>query len=287
MEKKIETHIPAGQNQKKFTTENERLYTSNEVAKICKIGRTTLLRMEECGYDKARYIDSKNGYRYYDLINIHKIMMYEMLQKMGLSVTEISAYYRHELEPEAFLEELHERLAIAQRCVDEFEARFGERESKEFSYIALPDVTCYCFPCDIRSPKDQIEYNYKKLQEIYNAGYEPFPTTPMFSITPDFETIYDEESYRSDHSMICSAIYPNENLPMENVVHFKSKTAFSLLYHGNSDEIMSTGGKLLLDEMKKRKLTPAGPLYGICILGPFFGTDIDPQDYVFRWAIPI
>lgn len=283
MSKHIPPAMPNDNNQKSFAIENERLYTINEIAKICGTSRATLLRMEEYGFDKARYIDAQNGYHYYDAVNIHKVMMYQMLHNLGLTVGEITAYYRHELKPEDFLEKLRVRLEIAQRCVDEFEARFTECESREFSFVTLPDVTCYCFPCDIKCPKEQIEYNYRKLQEMYELGYRPFPTTPMFSITPELDTIYDEQSSQADHSVICAAIYPDEKLPAEHVVHFES----NMLYHGNSTEIMSTGGKLLLDKMREQGIKPASPLYGICVVGPFFGTDIDPDDYVFRWAIPI
>ena len=279
--------MPNDNNQKGFEMENEQFYTINEIAKICGTSRATLLRMEKYGFDRARYIDANNGYHYYDVINIHKVMMYQMLQNLGLTVGEVTAYYQHELEPEAFLEKLRQRLAIAQRCVDEFEARFTERESREFSFMTLPDVTCYCFSCDIKSPKEQIEYNYRKLQEMYELGYRPFPTTPMFSITPEMNTIYDEQSSLTEHSIICAAIYPDKTLPADHVVHFESKQAYSMLYHGNSTEVMNSGGRILLEKMREQGLKPAGPLYGICVVGPFFGTDIAPEDYVFRWAIPI
>ena len=36
-----------------------------------------------------------------------------------------------------------------------------------------------------------------------------------------------------------------------------------------------------------RAVAHALSCYGICILGPFYGTQVDPDDYVFRWAIPI
>ena len=287
MSKEIDVRNIEIKNRKSFEIENERFYTINEIAKICGVGRTTLLRMEDRGFDRARYVDPNNGYHYYDVINIHRIMSYQMMQKLGISVEDITAYYRHELEPELFLEKLRDRLSIARRCVDEFEARLSERESMKYSFVELPDVTCWCFPCEIRSLKEQIPYNYRKLQEMYEKGYRPFPTTPMFSITPDWDTVYDEACTDRGDTFLCVAIYPDPKLPREQVRHFKSRQAFSLLYHGNSTEVMDNGGRLLLEEMKRRGLEPAGPLYGICVVGPYFGTDIDPQDYVFRWAIPI
>jgi len=50
---------------------------------------------------------------------------------------------------------------------------------------------------------------------------------------------------------------------------------------------MENGGSILLEEMKRRNITPAGPLIGINVVGVFFGNEIDPEDYVFRFAIPV
>ncbi|MBQ7563980.1 MAG: hypothetical protein IJT16_08325 [Lachnospiraceae bacterium] len=107
---------------KDFHIENERLYTSFETAKICDIARTTLLRIEEKGFDQPRMIDEKTKSRYYDVVNINRIMQYKMFHNLGLNTKEILAYYNGELDREEFLTELKGRLASAKRCVDEFEA---------------------------------------------------------------------------------------------------------------------------------------------------------------------
>ena len=271
---------------KDFTIEGEKLYSIREVARICGVGRTTLLRMEESGFDTPRRIDPETGYRYYDVVNIHRIMQYQMFRKLGLSTTEIADYFNHKLNSQAFLKTLKERLTIAERCVDEFESRFTERESLTFSYSTLPGVTCAAFPCPYSNPKDQIEYNYLEVQRLYNEGFKPFPTTPMFFISPDTSSVYEEKDV-SARPTICVAIYPEPIPDPSQVVTFKERLAFSLLYHGNRDEIMAEGGLRLLQEMRRRQIRPTGPLFGICVVGPFFGTQIEPEDYVFRWAIPI
>ena len=83
------------------------------------------------------------------------------------------------------------------------------------------------------------------------------------------------------------SICPDEIPDPSTVIHVESKQAFSLLYHGNGDYVMENGGLILLDEMKKRKIKPRGPLIGINVVGVFFGNEIDPDDYVFRFAIPV
>lgn len=269
----------------RYRLESEKLYTIREAAKICGISRATLLRMEESGFDRPRMVNPDSGRRYYDTMNILKIQRYLTLKRLGLSQKDILAYYNGSMDKEAFLSEIREKLDIAQRCVDEFEAYFSERESVSYSYYNLPEMTCYCFPCPIRKIKEQVEYNYLEIKKMYDAGFKPYPTTPMFCAIPDLDTVYD--GTESDTSTICMAVYPDEIPDASKVVHIPPRRAFSLLYHGDGDEVMENGGQMLLAEMKRRNIKPAGPLIGINIVGVFFGNEIAPEDYVFRFAIPV
>ena len=195
---------------KDFEIENERLYTSFETARICNVGRTTLIRIEEKGFDNPRMVDEKTGNRYYDVVNINRILQYQMFHKLGLNTSEIIDYYNGDLDEELFIFTLRDRVAVAQRCLDEFESRFTERESLSFSYVTLPESTYYCFTCDIELPKEQIRHNYLELQRMYDLGFKPFPTTPMASVVPDFNSIYNGENPSPFHSLICVAVYPDQ-----------------------------------------------------------------------------
>ena len=271
----------------RYKMEGEKLYTIREVAKICGISRATLLRMEEAGFVTPRMIHPENGFRYYDTMNILKIQRYLSLKRLGISQKDILSYYNGTLDKPAFLSEIRERLDLAQRCVDEFEAYFSERESISFSYYNLPEMTCYCFPCPIRKIKEQVEYNYLEIKKMYDMGFRPYPSTPMFCAIPDLEHVYDGKDPEPYTSTICMSVCPDEIPDPSRVVHVKPRQAFSLLYHGDSDEVMENGGHILLDEMKKRNIHAAGPLIGINVVGVFFGNEIDPRDYVFRFAIPV
>ena len=272
---------------KDFEIENEKLYTIREAAEICGTSRATLLRMEESGFDAPRYVDEKSGYRYYDVVNIHRIKLYQMLQLMGLTNSEIHSYFDNKLEPSDFLALLNERLAIAKRCVEEFETRLIERGSIRHEDVDLPDITCYIFETPMSNPKNQIEYNYRKIQEIYNQGFKPAAAIPMFSVSPGVNKIYERRSNTNQGMTIAVAIDPCHIPDPPKVISFHARKAFSLIYKGNDDDIMQNGADMLLEEMEQRGLKPMGPCYGICVLGPFFGTRVDPDDYVFRWAIPI
>ena len=271
----------------RYKLEGEKLYTIREVANICDISRATLLRMEETGFDTPRYTNPESGFRYYDVMNILKIQRYLSLKRLGVSQKGILAYYNGTLDKQNFLTKIREQLDIAQRCVDEFESSFTERESISYSYYTIPELTCYTFPCPIRQIKKQVEYNYSEIKKMYDAGFKPYPTTPMFIVMPGLDEIYDGTDKGPFESTMCITINPKSIPDPSRVVHIKPRQAFSLIYHGDNDYIMENGGKILLEEMKKRNLKPAGPLYGINIVGIFFGHEIDPDDYVFRFAIPI
>ena len=273
--------------EKDFKIQNEKLYTIREAAAICGVSRATLLRMEDAGFDFPRYVDKDNGYRYYDVVNIHRIKLYQMLHIMGLSNKEIFSYLDNSMDTEAFLNVLKERLAVARRCVDEFEARLIGRGSLRYEYVILPSVTCYTFEAPMAHPKDQIEYNYQKIREIYDEGFKPAATIPMFSVSPEINGIFGETTPSKKGTTIAVVVDAEYLADPQKVTTFYERRAFSLLYKGNDDDIMQNGDKMLWEEMRQRNLEPKGPCYGICILGPFYGTQIDPDDYVFRWAIPI
>ncbi len=273
--------------EKDLFLEDEKLYTIREAAEICNTSRATLLRMEEAGFDAPRYIDEKSGYRYYDVRNIHRIKLYQMLQLMGLSNKEIHSYFDSKLDPDDFLPVLKDRLATAKRCVEEFGVRLMERGSLIYEYFTLSDVMCYVFETPISNPKKQIEYNYRKIQEIFDQGFKPATTEPMFSVAPGIGKIYGSEKNATEGMTIAVAVDPKHIPDPSKVVRFDSRNMFSLVYKGDDDDIMQNGADILFEEMKQRGLKPKGPCYGISILGPFFGIDIDPEDYVFRWAIPV
>lgn len=266
---------------------DEKLFSIREAARICGVSRATLLRLEEADFYAPRRVDAKNGYRWYDAINIMRIQQYQALRRLGLAHAEIMAYFKGDLNRADFLNELRERLFIAQRCYDEFRARFTERESLTFSFFDLPDAVCYAFPCPIREIMAQCEHNFREIEKMYALGFQPFPATPMFSLVPGPDQIYDGSEPEPYASTICVLVRPDAIPDPSKVIYFKRRRAFSMLYHGNKSEIMQKGGRLLIEEMKRIGLEPKGPLYGICVVGPFFGDEISPNDYAFRFAIPV
>ncbi len=64
-----------------------------QVTKSCDIPRTTILRLESRGLLTPAFIDEKTGYRYYDNLNITKILHIKLLLSLDMSYDDISEYY--------------------------------------------------------------------------------------------------------------------------------------------------------------------------------------------------
>lgn len=168
-----------------------------------------------------------------------------------------------------------------------FENRFTERESISFSYVKLPELTCYALPCPIRNIKECGFYNYRALHDMFDEGFRPNPEVGIFSIMPDADTVYEGVEPEPFAATVCFAIRPDVIPDASKVVHLPCRTAYSMIYHGNRDEMLLSSGPRLYAEMQHLGLKSAGPLYSIGIVRPFSGAEIEPDDYVFRFAVPV
>lgn len=279
--------MKAKEGYESFTYGNDPLYTINECASICGISRATLLRLDELGLEKPHYTNPDNGFRYYDIVNIYRIKQYQMLKYLGLNQSEIIAYYNGQIDPEAFIEKLNIRFILAKRCMDEFSSRFTERGSITYAFMDLLEVTCYRFHCPIADIREQGEYNYNMMFKAHSEGFKPAAATPMFFSYPDFESIYDGSPYGGQGYDMCLSIDPDYIPDSSKTIRFEHRKAFSMTYHGNDREILRQGGQMLYKKLINLGLIPNGPLLGMSVVGPLLGKDIDPSDYVFRFAIPI
>ena len=90
--------------------EERYLFTIREAARASGVGRTTLLRMEECGFLTPYRIDEKTGYRYYDAQNIAQIGQYQLLQELDLTRNEITDIYYQNIDMSEFVRAQREKV---------------------------------------------------------------------------------------------------------------------------------------------------------------------------------
>ncbi len=56
--------------------QNQRLFTIRELARACGVSRTTIIRIEECGFLTPCYVNPETGYRYYNAYNASQVGQY-------------------------------------------------------------------------------------------------------------------------------------------------------------------------------------------------------------------
>lgn len=267
--------------------EGEKLYSVREAAAICGCSRANLLKLEALDFLAPREIRADSRYRYYDTDNIMKIERYQMLRELGMSQRDILAYYDGSLARDALIGKLRTQLDWLRRCVDELELHFSPRDSVAFGPIRLPETTCYTFPCGIRNIQERGPLLRRGIGEMLAAGFRPFPMNFLFSVAPGLDGVYAGTGAEPFTATACLSVWPEPIPDPSKVARVGGCPAFSMTYHGNDGEIIRRSGALLLEEMARRGLEPAGPLYSMGVVGPYYGEEVDPEDYVFRFAIPI
>lgn len=267
--------------------EGEKLYSVREAAAICGCSRANLLKLEALDFLTPREIREDTHYRYYDTNNIMKIERYQMFRELGMAQKDILAYYDGTLARDALISKLRMQLEWLRRCVDELELHCTERGSMAFDFINLPETTCYTFPCAIRNIQERGVLVHRKISEMLEAGFRPFPMNFLFSVAPGLHAVYDGAEAEPFSAEVCLSVWADAIPDPSKVARLGGCQAFAMTYHGNDGEIIRRGGELLLEEMGRRGLEPAGPLYSMGIVGPYYGEEIDPADYIFRFAIPV
>ncbi len=102
-------------------TDKRQLFTSAEVCHTCGISKTSLFRLEECGFLKPYYVNPDTGYRYYDLQNITTVGQFQRMQEFGLSKKEITDVYYNRVDSAEFLKIQRQKLSRMQKFLDEYE----------------------------------------------------------------------------------------------------------------------------------------------------------------------
>ena len=74
---------------------NKNLYQIGEVTKMLGVTRRMLLNYEDLGLLTPAYKNESSGFRYYSADNIVHIRIIKVLQRLGLSLSEINKYFNN------------------------------------------------------------------------------------------------------------------------------------------------------------------------------------------------
>ena len=266
---------------------SDTVFTTKEICKVCGISRAQLLLLEADGIIKPWKVNEASGYRYYNFFTIAEIQQYQRLRELGLSKKEIITYNNSDTEqsPTEILNKMKTRLSFYQRGVEELSLRF-ERERRElFSYIWLPEVTCYTRVGNFENGSQVGPFAFNVHLDAVRAGLCLLPTEPLFAMrdelfAPDAPSVT---------AKICIPIDPDipKDADTSDIEVIPGGQALSLLYYGDHNSLgrMNENYIKLVDEAKARGHRVTNSYRVLGIVAPYRGMQIDPKDYVFRFAV--
>ena len=272
------------------------VFAMGDVIKATGLSRASLIKLEKQGLIKPYKIDEKTGYRSYTLFEIASVIQYKLLRDMGLSRDEIMDYFTNRSHLDRLIEKMKIKKNLMQRAIEELEIRKKAKVANSFSFIDLPDVRCYCGKSKFITSGDVEKYTARLVEEAVGLGFTRLSYEPLFSMRWDTKTTPVGNPDKPFEATVCVPIEPgreSENdLPGGRIGHIediRGGRAFSLLHHGgyNPPDYYNLEFAALWDEIKTRNLKVTGAVRGIGIVCSYVGLDIDPDDYVFRFAVLI
>lgn len=265
--------------------EERYLFTIRETAHACGVGRTTLLRMEECGFLTPYRIDEKTGYRYYDAQNIAQIGQYQLLQELDLTRSEITDIYYQNIDMSEFVRAQREKVNRLQRLLNAIEIRTSQAEENKFSFIDLPEITCYCKTESNHTLESAETFAYITHQNAIKEGYQMLGQEPMFLFArSNAPHAFDGERLENEIT-ICIPVMPT-NSHDSNLQTFSKCHAFSMIGYGEYS-ILYDMFKQFRDEIALRKLEPIGSPRIVTHVASYVGTHISHENFCYELVIPI
>lgn len=259
------------------------LFSIRQAAHACNLSRSSLIRLEEKGLLTPARTDAKTGYRYYDNNNISRILQIQKFQRMGFSPEEILSYYEGGGKADELLATLEQKLYVLQQQVEEMRLRSHNVPDMSLSIIELPETICCVRKFQGPLIQDKYHASYDFFHECVEKGIVLTPK-PFFIINERTDYLEGKITSTPFDSYICMPVLP-EQAP-EDAVSFPACTALSLLVYGDYSNI-NEAHLYLGEQVRKRKLTPAGYVRVIALVAPYVGREIAPDMYCSQLVLPV
>lgn len=266
-------------------SDNIKLFSITEFSRACGLSRASLLRLEECGILTPCKVDQKTGYRYYDALNVTEAGQYQLMQIFGLSRAEIADYLTNRLDSKKFLKQQRDRVNRMLCVLDELELRHDKSNNIRFSFLDLPEVTCYCAKVNLANIDEGVFFYTKLIEECVMAGYKIAMEEHLFGIRADDFKKGMSESIIEEENLACVPVVA-KNPDDPNLITFPSVHTFSALAYGNFS-VTHELCKRFWEEIAARNLKPTGPARFIGVVAPYIRKTISPDDYCYRLVIPV
>ena len=270
--------------------ETDGYYTIKQVCDVTGLSRTMVIKLETMGLITPKMINTRSGYRYYDLYNIMDLIQYRLLRNIGLPQKNILTIFNAgvvNLQP--ILDEIESRIAILQRGAEEISLRLSVEKNHEISETEFPDLVCYCTEQSITSPVETNRLAFQMYNKVFSMGYPINSLEKIFLIRYQPGNRNDSEPYRIK---MCIPLDLNEWAGEKDdcIELIPGCRALSILYYGHHEQSGEyiNALNLLWDEFEKRGYKAADDKLRVVIIAtPNNGMHIEPENFICRLAIPI
>ena len=262
----------------------EKLFTVHQVSKSCGISRATILRLEQKGLIRPRYIDRQSGYRYYDNYNVSQIMQIQLFLEIGMSYDDILLYYRSNGNSEQLFHQVETQFYTMRRAYEELRLRMEKRETLSFAWITLPEYVCFSRNFRGATVEERYWAMYDLYHEAVERGYRLLPNESLFIINRRDDFLRGEFSEQEVEFTCCIPLKP-DHAPADAAVYPRCR-AFSCLYRGDYShrkEAYDTFGR----KIRELNLRPSGDVRVLAAVAPYTGRSIPADSYVTRLAVPV
>ena len=254
---------------------DDTLFQIGDVTKIIGTTRKTLLVYENMGLLTPAVKDAESGYRYYSADNIMQIRSIRSLQKLGLSLKEVAAYYYDTENIETYLKNLMELRATLDKNIQMLQIRAAKKGDLTVHSTTLPRQVCFCreYECtDVLAAA-------KKLRETYITAVHTGKSTSqkrMFTIR--------KTSENAMLNLVC-CIPMEESFDGPERVEFPETPALCIYYRGAYEGISNVFMELN-KHLKNNNIVAAGPFRSIYLEGPP-NRGTNTEDYITQVAVQI
>lgn len=265
----------------------KKLFTINQIAKLCSVSRATLIRMEEDGILQPAYKNPENGYRYYDSENAITVIHNLSLQRLGLTHKEIKSY-TPESDYKGFLEILEKKRRHLEDLISEIRARLTAVDEFEIEEIIASPCTCYTKTLhNIRYISVIPGFVRETLVEAMNKGFVIDWRIPNCVMTDAEDFLEGRFNDRPHDFTACIPIGSKKgHTHDENLVTFESTRSVSILLAGNTRNIMDAC-KRLGEYLKDNGLAPCGKGKFMGIINEFPRYSDQFNNHAARIIVPV
>lgn len=282
----------AVEQMRKYPNLREDLFTLKWVREATGLSRTMLIRLENEGFITPRKVDEWTGWRYYDTFNIFKLLQYRRLRMIGLTRSEIFAFYQSGNESLAdTLEQMQERRRLLDQNIEILSLRLNKERNYSFSFYDFDEMTCLTAEGEVSDLVDANTLGYNLSVEAVARGLRPLVTEEMFCENEDRYAPSHEERKAPWRIKVYQPVDAG-HIPSEMADGIEAVPAcrtFSILVYGLRDSSdMSKPRELLLAEIQRHGLVPTGaPVRVQAIVAKYTAMQLDEDEHVMRIAVPV